>query len=81
MIFGVCTVTSNDLKWLPKGSEFLKTSESLTSTSKPETYTLFTCSQDSKPEFAGNPISVYPDIIIAKLGFGQVMVLYIMYLS
>ncbi|KAI6691667.1 uncharacterized protein LOC115689603 isoform X1 [Syzygium oleosum] len=65
------TVTSNDLKWLPKGSEFLKTSESLTSTSKPETYTLFTCSQDSKPEFAGNPISVYPDIIIAKLGFGQ----------
>lgn len=65
------TATSNELTWLPKGSELLKTSESLTSTSKPETYTSFTCSQDSMPEFAGNPISVYPDIIIAKLGFGQ----------
>ncbi|KAF7847486.1 hypothetical protein BT93_L2910 [Corymbia citriodora subsp. variegata] len=53
------------------GSEFLKTYESLTSTSKPETYTSFTCSQDSMPEFAGNPIRVYPDIIISKLGFGQ----------
>ncbi|KAF7851649.1 hypothetical protein BT93_L3306 [Corymbia citriodora subsp. variegata] len=65
------TVKSNELMWLPKGSEFLKTSESLTSTSKPETYTSFTCSQDSMPEFAGNPIRVYPDIIISKLGFGQ----------
>ncbi|KAI3414906.1 DNA-directed RNA polymerases I and III subunit RPAC1 [Psidium guajava] len=65
------TVTSNELTWLPKGSEFLKTSESSTSASKSETYTYFTCSQDSMPEFAGNPISVYPDIIIDKLGFGQ----------
>jgi hypothetical protein len=33
---------------------------------------LHSCGQDSLPEFAGNPISTVEDIILAKLGPGQV---------
>lgn len=68
------TVKSDELKWLPNGSEFVLESEKLTanSTSKPKTYTSFSCSQDSLPEFAKDPIRVkHPDIILAKLGPGQ----------
>ncbi|PKI65525.1 DNA-directed RNA polymerases I and III subunit RPAC1 isoform X2 [Punica granatum] len=65
------TVTSDELKWLPSGSELLKASEDSNSSSRAETYTSFTCSQDSLPEFSSNPITVYPDIIVAKLGPGQ----------
>ena len=61
---------SQELKWLPNGSEFAKESEK--PDSKPSTYTSFSCSQDSQPEFAGNPISTMEDIIVAKLGPGQV---------
>ncbi|XP_010534813.1 PREDICTED: DNA-directed RNA polymerases I and III subunit RPAC1 [Tarenaya hassleriana] len=64
------TVKSNELKWLPNGSEFIKDSGG--STSKTETYTSFSRSQDSFPEFANNPIAPrHSDIIIAKLGPGQ----------
>ncbi|KAG7585096.1 DNA-directed RNA polymerase insert domain [Arabidopsis thaliana x Arabidopsis arenosa] len=63
-------VLTSDLKWLPNGSEFLR--ESGGSTSKPKTYTSFSCSQDSLPEFANNPITPCDlDILIAKLAPGQ----------
>ncbi|XP_010430071.1 PREDICTED: DNA-directed RNA polymerases I and III subunit RPAC1-like [Camelina sativa] len=63
-------VLTSDLKWLPHGSELLR--ESGGSTSKPKTYTSFSCSQDSLPEFANNPITPSDlDILIAKLAPGQ----------
>ncbi|KAL7249050.1 hypothetical protein ACSBR1_011252 [Camellia fascicularis] len=68
------TVKSDELKWLPNGSEFLLATENSTSnsTSKPKTYTSFRCSQDSLQEFSNNPIAPkHPDIIISKLGPGQ----------
>ncbi|KAK6934626.1 DNA-directed RNA polymerase, RpoA/D/Rpb3-type [Dillenia turbinata] len=68
------TVKSDELKWLPNGSEFVLATEKQgsNSTAKPKTYTSFTCSQDTMPEFSSNPISPkYPDIILAKLGPGQ----------
>lgn len=68
-------VKSNELKWLPNGSELIKVSGSstLNSTSKPETYTSFTRSQEIMPEFANSQIGPkHPDIIISKLGPGQV---------
>ncbi|KAB2033363.1 hypothetical protein ES319_D04G012300v1 [Gossypium barbadense] len=68
------TVKSDALKWLPNGSELVKETRNATSdsSSKPETYTYFCCSQETIPEFVKNPIiPKYPDIIIAKLGPGQ----------
>ncbi|KAJ4878479.1 DNA-directed RNA polymerase family protein [Raphanus sativus] len=65
-------VLTNELQWLPNGSEFLKESGDSTSTSKPKTYTSFSCSQDSLPEFADNPITPsHLDILISKLSPGQ----------
>ncbi|GKV44567.1 hypothetical protein SLEP1_g51735 [Rubroshorea leprosula] len=67
-------VYSDELKWLPQGSEFVKDSGTATSSSnsKPETYTSFSCRQDSLPDFANNPLGPKNlDIIIAKLGPGQ----------
>ncbi|PIN09740.1 RNA polymerase I and III, subunit RPA40/RPC40 [Handroanthus impetiginosus] len=67
-------VKSNELKWLPNGSEFIRSTEKSTadSTSKTKTYTSFSCGQDSLPEFSDNPIAPkHDDIIIAKLGPGQ----------
>lgn len=69
-------VKSDELKWLPKGSEFLKISGDSNSSTKAETYTSFSSNQASIPEFASSPISIYPDIIVAKLGPGQVMSYY-----
>ncbi|KAF5728477.1 RNA polymerase I subunit 43 isoform 1 [Tripterygium wilfordii] len=64
------TVYSKELKWLPKGSEFIQESDN--PNAKPVTYTSFSSSQDSMPEFSNNPISPTEDnIIIAKLGPGQ----------
>ncbi|GAB4845909.1 hypothetical protein Ancab_024914 [Ancistrocladus abbreviatus] len=68
------TVKSEDLKWLPNGSEFLLATENKDpgSTSKAKTYTSFSCSQESFPEFSTNPIwPRHPDITIARLGPGQ----------
>ncbi|KAJ4980430.1 hypothetical protein NE237_031267 [Protea cynaroides] len=68
------TVKTDQLKWLPNGSELLIASENTASNpaSKPKTYTSFTCSQDSLPEFSNNPITLkHNDIIISKLGPGQ----------
>nr|XP_023881469.1 DNA-directed RNA polymerases I and III subunit RPAC1 isoform X4 [Quercus suber] len=70
------TVKAKDLKWLPKGSEFYLESEdsNSNSTSKLKTYTSFTCSQDSLPEFSNNKIGFkepLDDINIARLGPGQ----------
>ncbi|KAE8098885.1 hypothetical protein FH972_016916 [Carpinus fangiana] len=66
------TVKASDLKWLPNGTEFLESENSnSSSSSKPKTYTEFTCRQDSLPEFLDNPIGFkgkLGDIIIAKLG-------------
>ncbi|XP_009791015.1 uncharacterized protein [Nicotiana sylvestris] len=67
-------VLSSELKWLPSGSEFILGTESQASNSsaKPKTYTSFSCSQDSLPEFSNGPIAPRDaDIIIAKLGPGQ----------
>lgn len=75
MVICVIAVKSDELKWLPNGSELVKESRNAPSdsASKPETYTSFSCSQDTLPEFAKNPIAPkHPDIIIAKLGPGQV---------
>ncbi|KAK0602870.1 hypothetical protein LWI29_037711 [Acer saccharum] len=67
------TVKTKDLIWLPNGSEYLLEGQNpdSSSSSKPKTYTSFSCSQDSLPEFANNPISTLPDITIARLGPGQ----------
>lgn len=69
---------SDELKWLPNGSEFLlsKNKSTSDSTAKTKTYTSFSCSQDSLPEFLNNPIAPkHDDIILAKLGPGQVCLL------
>lgn len=71
-------VKAKDLKWLPKGSEFYLESEdsNSNSSSKSKTYTSFTCSQDSLPEFSNNKIGFkepLDDINIARLGPGQVI--------
>lgn len=67
------TVKSNDLEWLPNGSEFLQgTENSVSNTSgKQKSYTSFSCSQDSLPEFSNNPVTTCRDITLAKLGPGQ----------
>ncbi|KAI5321339.1 PREDICTED: DNA-directed RNA [Prunus dulcis] len=68
------SVKSKELIWLPNGSEFpLESQDSKTgSSSKPKTYTSFTCSQESLPEFSSNPIApALGDILIARLGPGQ----------
>ncbi|XP_068642248.1 uncharacterized protein [Aristolochia californica] len=63
-------VLSKDLKWLPNGSELQL--ESTNPSAKPQTYTKFSCSQDSMPEFSNDPIGPKDeDIILAKLGPGQ----------
>ncbi|KAI3892671.1 hypothetical protein MKX03_005105 [Papaver bracteatum] len=69
-------VKSDQLKWLPGGSEFEveKPSgpDSTPETSAKKTYTNFTCNQASMPQFANNPIvPKHLDIIISKLGPGQ----------
>lgn len=64
-------VYSKELKWLPKGSEFIQESDN--PNAKSVTYTKFSSSQDSLPEFSSNPIAPTEDnITIAKLGPGQV---------
>ncbi|KAM7280453.1 hypothetical protein ACFE04_007587 [Oxalis oulophora] len=63
------SVKSNELKWLPKGSELLKEQsvQNQDASSKPEMF-----NQDNWPEFANKPIRPkYGDIILAKLGSGQ----------
>ncbi|XP_070663885.1 uncharacterized protein [Malus domestica] len=70
------SVKSKELIWLPNGSEFPLESQDTNpeSSSKQKTYTSFTCSQDSLPEFSDNPIDpTSGDIIIARLGPGQVI--------
>lgn len=70
------TVKSKDLVWLPNGSKFTLDSEGSNSSSKSKTYTSFSCSQDSLPEFSSNPIGpTHGDITIARLGPGQVTLL------
>jgi len=79
IIFLFLEVLTSELKWLPNGSELIK--ESGGSTTTPKTYTSFSCSQDSLPEFANNPITPCDlDILIAKLAPGQVVFLYILFI-
>jgi hypothetical protein len=57
-------VTSDQLKWLPAGSEMPPDSKTK--------FTSFGCSQDSLPAFTSEAIaSRYPDIVLAKLRPGQ----------
>ncbi|RYQ89714.1 hypothetical protein Ahy_B09g096217 isoform D [Arachis hypogaea] len=66
------TVRSDQLKWLPNGSELIAEDAKPSASSKPKTFTSFTCSQESIPEISSNPIGPkYLDIILAKLGPGQ----------
>ncbi|KAK4252548.1 hypothetical protein QN277_014534 [Acacia crassicarpa] len=66
------TVKSNELRWLPNGSELPAEDVKPNSGSKPRTFTSFSCSQDSLPEFSTYPIAPKNlDIILAKLGPGQ----------
>ncbi|KAF5204778.1 Dna-directed rna polymerases i and iii subunit like [Thalictrum thalictroides] len=70
---GRLTVRSDELMWLPNGSGFaMETDTYSDKKSNPKTYTSFSCSQDSLPEFCDNPISLtHSDIIIAKLAAKQ----------
>ncbi|GAB2245965.1 hypothetical protein Droror1_Dr00001458 [Drosera rotundifolia] len=69
------TVESKEMEWLPNGSVFPLSSErqdSSSSTSEQKTYTSFSCSQATMPEFASNPICLtHGHIPIARLGPGQ----------
>ncbi|EPS59249.1 hypothetical protein M569_15560, partial [Genlisea aurea] len=68
------TVKTDELKWLPNGSELRLETErpNINSTSKIQTYTSFNCSQDSMPEFSGSTLRPTSDeITIARLGPGQ----------
>ncbi len=71
-------VHAKDLEWLPEGSQFELESgdpNSNSTSGQKKTYTSFTCSQDSLPEFSNNPIGFkapLDNIIISKLGPGQV---------
>ncbi|KAJ7963595.1 DNA-directed RNA polymerases I and III subunit like [Quillaja saponaria] len=68
------TVKSDQLKWSPYGSQFPLEAKDThpNASSKPKTYTSFSCSQDLLPEFIHNPIGPKDsDIIIAKLAGGQ----------
>ncbi|KAJ0981999.1 hypothetical protein J5N97_010254 [Dioscorea zingiberensis] len=62
-------VKSDQLKWLPGGSE--QPMESANPSAKPRTYTSFSCSQDSLPEFANKPLGVQDHVFIDKLGPGH----------
>ncbi|KAH6786287.1 RNA polymerase I subunit 43 [Perilla frutescens var. hirtella] len=67
-------VKSGDLQWLPNGSGFVRSTEKSNpdSTSKTKTYTSFSSSQDSLPEFVDKPIAPkHDDIVLSKLGPGQ----------
>lgn len=64
------TVKSDQLEWLPNGSELLM--ESPNPSAKSRTFTSFSCSQTSLPQFSGKPIGMkHPDITITRLGPGQ----------
>lgn len=64
------TVKSDQLQWLPNGSEYKV--PSLDMSSKSHTYTSFSCSQDTLPPFVKDLIvPCYPDITLAKLRPGQ----------
>ena len=64
---------SDKLKWLPNGSELPSEDVKPNTSSKPKTFTSFTCSQNSLPEFSSNSLELTDsDIILAKLGPGQV---------
>ncbi|XP_061353173.1 uncharacterized protein LOC133297953 isoform X2 [Gastrolobium bilobum] len=66
------TVKSDELKWLPNGSELLSEDTKQNTGSKPKTFTSFNCSQESLPEFSSNSLGPKDlDIILAKLGAGQ----------
>lgn len=66
------TVKSDELKWLPTGSEFSLETSAAKSTSNPKTYTSFHTSQETLHDFSKKPIApCHPDIILAKLGPGQ----------
>ncbi|CAM8998568.1 unnamed protein product [Rhodiola kirilowii] len=63
------TVYSDELEWLPQGSQLEK---SVDSSSKPEMYTSFTCNQTSMSGFPDEGSKLTPSrIVLARLGAGQ----------
>ena len=79
LVWQCCTihaVKSDQLSWLPNGSELISEDAKPSASSKPKTFTSFSRSQDSLPEFSSNPLGPKNlDIILAKLGPGQVTLL------
>ncbi|KAG6516998.1 DNA-directed RNA polymerases I and III subunit RPAC1-like isoform X2 [Zingiber officinale] len=69
-VFEYLSVKSDQLKWLPNGSEL--EIATLDKSSKVKSYTSFSCSQNSLPEISKKPLGVkHDDIILAQLGPGQ----------
>lgn len=69
----IIAVKSDKLKWLPNGSELPCEDVKPNTSSKPKTFTSFSCSQNSLPGFPSNSSDLTDsDIILAKLGPGQV---------
>uniref|UniRef100_A0A7N0T814 DNA-directed RNA polymerases I and III subunit RPAC1 n=2 Tax=Kalanchoe fedtschenkoi TaxID=63787 RepID=A0A7N0T814_KALFE len=63
------TVYSDELQWLPCGSELEKSGDS---SSKPEMYTSFNCDQTSMSGFPDEASELTPPrIVLARLGAGQ----------
>ncbi|KAG0464366.1 hypothetical protein HPP92_020004 [Vanilla planifolia] len=67
-LFDYLSVKSDQLQWLPNGSELLM--ESPNPPAKPKAFTSFSTSQASLPHFSGIGMK-HNDIIINKLGPGQ----------
>ncbi|KAL9267732.1 DNA-directed RNA polymerases I and III subunit RPAC1-like protein [Drosera capensis] len=74
-LFEYKSVESKEMEWLPNGSALPLSSErqdSSSTTSEQKTYTSFSCSQATMPEFASNPICLtHEHFPIARLGPGQ----------
>lgn len=68
---------SDKLKWLPEGGYLRTEGTKPNADSESKKFTSFSCSQDSLPEFSSNPLRPKDlDIILAKLGPGQVTLLF-----
>lgn len=61
---------SDTLKWLPNGSELIAEGTKSAADPAPKTFTTF--NQKSLPKFSKDPAPYNLDVIVAKLGPGQV---------
>jgi DNA-directed RNA polymerase I and III subunit RPAC1 len=75
-IIFINAVKSDALKWLPNGSELIADGAKPNADAKPKTFTSFSSEKDKLPKFTKNPPAPNNlDIILAKLGPGQVILL------